>query len=149
MASDSFMASFDFGVLVETRPPPRSHQRRPSQTPPRQQPQPQPQPQPTASELPNYSQENGPVAESENQPEETLQTQEYLDSNNESLFTDYQPPWEQSKDANETLFEEARWMKDKKAEIAAERKELSSLQKTLTTLNGTASELASLVTDKL
>ncbi|KAF9217537.1 hypothetical protein CPC16_000668 [Podila verticillata] len=148
MASDSFMASFDFGGLVETRPPSRSHQRRPSQTPPRLQPQPQPQPQPTASELPNYNQENEPVAESENQPEETLQTQEYLDSNNESLFTDYHLPWERSKETNEALFEEARWMKDKKAEIAAERKELSWLQKTLATLNGTASELASLVTDK-
>ena len=150
MASDSFMASFDIGGLVETRPPSRSHQRQSSHTPPQSQLQLQQQQQPArAAELPEYDQETRRFADSENQVEETIRTQEYLDSNNEDLFADYQPSWEQSKDANEALFKEAQWMADKKVEIAAARKEMLILQQMQASLMDSTSQISDLATNKM
>ncbi|KAG0039576.1 hypothetical protein BGZ82_007554 [Podila clonocystis] len=152
MASDSFMASFDFGGLVETRPPSRSQQRRPSHTPPQPQSPPRPQPQPAlAPELPEYDVEAQHIAEFEIQSEETIQSQEYLDNIviNEDPFAEYQLPWERSKDANETLLKDPQWMKDKKSEIATARKEMLVLQQALTDLMGTASQISDLTAYKM
>ncbi|KAG0327332.1 hypothetical protein BG000_000998, partial [Podila horticola] len=156
MASDSFMASFDFGGLVETRPPSRSHQRRPSHTPPQSQPQsqplPRPQPQPARTlELPEYDLEAQHITEFEIQTEETIQSQEYLDNIviNEDPFAEYQLPWERSKDANETILKDAEWMKDKKSEIATARKEMLVLQQTLAGLIDSASQISDLAEYKM
>ncbi|KAF9308322.1 hypothetical protein BG003_011271 [Podila horticola] len=158
MASDSFMASFDFGGLVETRPPSRSHQRRPSHTPPQSQPQsqplprPQPQPQPARTpELPEYDLEAQHITEFEIQTEETTQSQEYLDNIviNEDPFAEYQLPWERSKDANDTILKEAEWMKDKKSEIGTARKEMLVLQQTLAGLIDSASQISDLAAYKM
>ncbi|KAG0089902.1 hypothetical protein BGZ93_006991 [Podila epicladia] len=151
MASDSFMASFDFGGLVETRPPSRSNQRRPH-TPPQPQSPPRPQPQPSqAPELTEYDLETQQTAELEIQTEETLQSQEYLDNIviNEDPFAEYQPSWGYSKDANETVLKEAQWMKDKKSEIAAACKEMSVLQQTLVGLIDSASQISDLAAHKI
>ncbi|KAG0032994.1 hypothetical protein BGZ81_009666 [Podila clonocystis] len=126
MASDSFMASFDFGRL--------------------------PQPQPAqAPELPGYDLEAQHVAEFEIQTEETIQSQEYLDNIiiNEDPFAEHQLPWERSKDANETLLKEAQLMKDKKSEIATARKEMLVLQQALTGLIDSASQISDLAAYKM
>ncbi|KAG0347024.1 hypothetical protein BG005_000403 [Podila minutissima] len=151
MASDSFMASFDFGGLVETRPPSRSNQRRPH-TPPQPQSPPRPQPQPAqAPELTEYDLEAQQTADLEIQTEETIQSQEYLDNIvfNEGPFTECQLPWERSKDANETILKEAQWMKAKKSETATARKEMLVLQQTLASLTDSASQISDLAAYKM